>query len=182
MHEEGTVPSISWQIRASETLSPGRCVYRRSDFSLEYKPNREAAPAQNVLVPTDIIEYVKQRELERAVTIAVGDLVLVCRWIDGLFLQFDAYTNDRQWVVTREDPVPYLTGSGELYARWSTGEADYGSLEGEPCYKTSEDRTWVKIEVATAKDVSYYQVAQNLVVGLSQGMLVDIVMLNLQHL
>jgi hypothetical protein len=97
---------------------------------------------------------------------------------DYHFAGLDAYTNKQLWKISQEKVVPGINGRGLLLIEPFRTEGDRVSLDATPRYEIEENQQWIRVVFAEVEISYHYKVANNLVVGLEDGALTDIYLLN----
>ncbi len=159
----------------------GRCVYRRADHALVYEAD---AIAPNLSVPRTLTDEIDDRLSIRhappSFYVVADTLTLVFTGDPYTLVSFDAYTNERLWAPHDQPFAPSLNGEGDL--RLVTGPDDVGhaALAVHPHYETVPDRSCVRIILSNKPAEGRYLVGRDLVIGLRDAAITEIVMLNVR--
>jgi len=158
----------------------GRCVYRRADHALVYKAD---AVAPNLSASRTLADEIDDRlRIDHAPPsffVVADTLTLVFTGAPYTLVSFDAYTNERLWAPRDQPFVPSLDGEGDL--RLVTGpDVGHAALTVHPHYETVPDRSWVRIILSNEPAEGRYLVGRDLVIGLRDAAITEIVMLNVR--
>ena len=152
--------------------------YRRSDFSLDYRHRRAAkvhppSPAQSIDRTLGIQEGVD-------FMIIADTLVVVFASETKELIAFDAYTNWEQWTMATGFALPRLSGAGRICLVDPLPE-ERCDISVAPVYTYSKDECLLEISLDREQEGSnYYRVSNRLVVGVRRGILVSLLVQQLE--
>lgn len=150
----------------------GRPVYRRSDFGLMYE---EDEPPPN-MVSNDLGTKLDQQfAITSRNVFVIADTLTLTFNARGRFVSLDAYTNDARWLKQSETKQP--RGRGALVL--SDPIEDRLSLDVVPAYRFDALASILSIGLGGATS-EYFEVGDDLLVGLDDGRLAEIVLINLR--
>ncbi len=151
--------------------SMGRAIYSRGDLWLRYEiQNRERR------APGTLAEEIDARlriDLQPLFVIA-DTLTLVFGSRERHLESLDARTDEAGWVSARVSELPVSNGQGALVVSGLPAESDHAAVDLIPQYEVGPTHDWLRIGLARGEHVSYYEVAQDMLVGVENGDLVDI--------
>ncbi len=165
---------IKVDIRSDFPRTSGRAVYRQCEFGLAY--DRSAASS-------DFYRKNLSQTIDQQFGIASGNvfvradtLTLVFSERDGRFVSLDAYTNRERWEnAIKTKPSNAETGTLVL----AESVDDRISLDIVPAYCFNENESTLYIGLG-AQASRYFDVGQDIVVGLANSTLVEVVLTNLR--
>ena len=165
-----------------ELMMAGRCIYRTEDMVLEYE---SSAPRSEDVGPPALADVINQKfglERSKELLLIADTLTLTFSGSDHHLSGFDAYTNKQLWNVSSLPKVPEIRRQGLLIAEPASFEDDRYSLCSIPKYEIASNQQWVRVAFSEEISDFHYEVASNLVVGLKNGMVTDIYLLDVAFL
>jgi hypothetical protein len=160
----------------------GHCVYRRSEFSLEYVLSE---PRKRPSHPRDLAEWIdRSRGIDNPRRfLLIGDtLTLVFEGSDFRLTSLDAYTNIAKWERTEEEQPPEGHDTGALILQGVPSDTDRWALKTGPVYEFSEKSRWLRVSFEKCARTACYQVGSDLLVRLKDARIAELVLLNIQIL
>lgn len=152
------------RVEQGDLAAEGRCVYRSQDYSLTYEIAQ--------LDPPSVRPYY----------VMADTLTLVFRGTDTKMNSLDSYTNRDLW---SEDPLlklPAISARGALLlAGISPGEYRY-TLPDKPHYFLGKREGWVRIVLCDEASEGHFEIGRNLLVGLAQNRITDLILSNVVFL
>jgi hypothetical protein len=166
--------SVRVDIRSDCSRVHGKAVYRRSEFGLLYDASTVTPEfgRKNLSLTIDRQFGIGSGNL----FVTADTLTMMFSATDGQFVSLDAYTNYERWTRASKT-TPSNIDAGALVLAQS--DNDRISLDVVPAYSFNEHESTLFVGLG-AKASRYFNVGQDIVVGLATGTLVEIVLTNLQ--
>lgn len=165
-----------------ELIPQGRCIYLTADMVLEYEPSATQPERVGALILADVINQKLRIDKPGELLLIADTLTLKFNSSDYSLYGFDAYTNKQLWTVSSLYRVPEISGQGLLFADPTSFEGDRYSLCLVPKYEIASDQQWIRIVFSEASSDFHYKVASNIVVGLKNGVIMDMYLLGVVFL
>lgn len=165
---------VKVEIRDDFPRTCGRAVYRRSEFGLAY----DRSAASSGFYRKNLSQTIDQQFgiASGNLFVTADTLTLVFSERDGSFVSLDAYTNHARWKhAIKTKPSNAKTGTLVL----AQSVDDRIRLEIVPTYSFNENDSTLYIGLG-AQPSRYFDVGQDMVVGLANGNLVEVVLTNLR--
>jgi len=165
---------IKVNIRSDFLRTCGRAVYRHSEFGLAY----DWSEASSDFNRKNLSQTIDQQFgiASGNVFVTADTLTLVFSERDGRFVSLDAYTNRERW-ETAIKTKPSNAETGTLVLAQSVD--DRISLDIVPAYSFNENESTLYISLGVQAS-RYFDVGQDIVVGLANSTLVEVVLTNLR--
>lgn len=163
-------------IRKDLPLVHGRPIYRRNDLGLIYDVAETASPIEDDNLSAMIDQQFGIREPGN-LFVQADTLTLVFRAQGGVFVSLDAYTNCDRWQRSTEALPPVGAGSGALTLTERV-ESDRISFAILPQYRFNSEASTLSI-VLGGRATHYFEVGDDIFVGVASGILTEVVLTNL---
>jgi hypothetical protein len=166
---------IKVDIRSDFPRTCGRAVYRQSEFGLAYDGSAASSDFHRKNLSQSIDQQFGIASGNLFVT--VDTLTLVFSERDARFVSLDAYTNCERWAkAVKTKPSNAETGTLVL----AESIDDRISVDIVPAYSFSENESTLYIGLG-AQASRYFDVGQDIIVGLANRILVEVVLTNLRR-
>ena len=117
------------------------------------------------------------RQAGSRIVVMVGFLTLIFEGVPSILTSLDAYTNSTHWMGC-DIVLPELTGSGALALTDERVEDDRLSITGEAKYDVDRERKILRIGLGRPEGAFYFEVGSNLVAGLRDAYLQELIFTN----
>jgi hypothetical protein len=151
-----------------------RCAYLASELSLVYEASTRSKNAVKLSILADAIDHQLGINKPTELLLIADTLTLTFSGDDKHLSLLDAYTNRSFWVTSQVSGIPEVEDQGRLLVETTLFEGDRYSLNLTPRYEIASNQEWIRIVLNDGKEVVYYEVAEDLVVGLREQMITDI--------
>lgn len=158
----------------------GKCIYRASDMTLEYEVDFAQSVSSDLLA--NVINQKMRLDAPAEFLLIADTLTLTFSGSDYYLSGFDAYTNKQLWRVSSLHRVPKISGQGSLVIEPPSFAVDRYSFSLMPKYEIAESQQWVRAIFSELDSNAYYEVANNLLVGMKSEMITDIYLLDVAFL
>ncbi len=141
--------------------------------------------SENAAEPLTLAEVISHRfglDKSTELLLIADTLTLTFSGDDKHLSLLDAYTNRDHWVTSQVNNIPKIKGQGRLVAEATLFEEGRYSLNLTPRYEIASNQEWVRIVLTDEEKATYYEVAEDLVVGLEERMIADIFLLGVTFL
>jgi hypothetical protein len=164
-----------------KNLSTGECIYSQNDYYLEYIEIQHCNKTENKKsLANQINERMMIDSKSDNFLVIVDTLTLVFDKKKGDLKTLDAFTNKNRWIKNLAKKIPQTIDNGILTLCNFANNDDRDSINIFPKYEYPGTDDWVRIVFFEDKNIQYYKVSSNLIVGLTNGKLSEIFLLNLK--
>jgi hypothetical protein len=152
----------------------GKPVYRRGDFGLAYEAHERLSDVDETSLSKQLDQQFGMRS--RNVFVMADTLTLAFSESDGCFVSLDAYTNDAQW-KDASGMKPPIVGGGALVLDERID--DRVGLDVLPSYRFDRRDSTLSISFGV-RSLQYFEVGDDLFVGVANGNLAEVILTNLR--
>lgn len=147
-----------------------------------YEASTRSKNAAKLSILADAISHQMGIDKPTELLLIADTLTLTFSDDDKHLSLLDAYTNRSFWATSQVSSVPKVKDQGRLLAETALFERDRYSLNLTPRYEIASNQEWVRIMLNDEKKATYYEVAEDLVIGLREQMITDIFLLGVTFL
>lgn len=159
----------------NQTKNKSWCVYRKKDLNLQCEIQWQAEVFSESM-PTlaeEINAKFKVRHNSNFYLIA-DTLTLKFEGVERRLSSIDVYTNIELWKKMESHDFPIIADQGAVVVYNLPEDEDRYSIATQPHYEFDQNKRWVRIILQDGLAKAYYEVAHSLVIGLSDGQIIDI--------
>lgn len=159
-----------------------KCEYIQSELLLVYEARSQTKNDDKLSNLSDAINHQLGIDKTTELLLIADTLTLTFSDDDKHLSLLDAYTNRSYWATSQVRTLPKVIDHGLLLADIELFEGDRYSLNFTPRYEIASTQdweiastqNWVRIVLIDVEETTYYEVAEDLVIGLKEQMITDI--------
>jgi hypothetical protein len=159
-----------------------KCAYIEGELSLVYEASNLSKNEDRLSNLANAISHQFGIAKPTELLLIADTLTLTFSDDDKHLSLLDAYTNKNCWVTSQVSSIPKVMDHGRLLADTRLCEGDRYSLNLTPRYEIASNQDWVRIVLNDEEETTYYEVAEDLVIGLREQMITDIFLLGVTFL